>query len=88
MREHPVGRLRELSCVVECILVFVFMQGYRVKLAVELAGGRAAALCSRCGTPTLLEMYLYRFALWAASKAVVFKGKPRLAAAAQAILPA
>jgi len=88
MCEHPVGRLRELSCVAECVLVFVFLQRYRVKLAVELAGGRAASLCSSCGTPALLEKHLNRFALWAAAKPVIFKGKPELAAAAQTVLSA
>ena len=57
--EHPVGRFSELAFIVQCGLVFVFIQMYRIKLALELRFEVEQQLSgAEVGLPPLLEKCL------------------------------
>lgn len=67
--EHPVGRFSELAFIGQCVLVFVFMQIYRIKLAVELRFQVEQQLSgAEAGLPSFLEKCLNWFALWTITK--------------------
>lgn len=58
-REHPVGRFSELAFIEQCVLVFGFIQMYRIELAVELRFEVEQELSgAEVGLPSLLEKRL------------------------------